>query len=200
VKSPLALLSHPLAWEVSRFGLDLAFGLYRQRIALLQQWGAPLPGGSMLDIGCGIGHYSTIATHSYLGIDQSVRYITYAKTRYGGPDRAFRAVDVAELVAEPPRFDLVLMVDFLHHLSDNQALTVLAAVRGLARGLIVSFEPVVHQDNPVGQWIIDHDRGEYIRPLPDLERLLVDGQLRLEKSQDLLLGPIKTRAILASSS
>ena len=37
-----------------------------------------------------------------------------------------------ELVADPPRFDLVLMVDFLHHLNDNQVLTVLAAVRELA--------------------------------------------------------------------
>lgn len=196
--SALAALAHPTIWELSRRGLDLAFGIYRRRMALMRKWGLPRRGESMLDLGCGIGQFSTLATGAYLGIDHSQQYIDHARGRYGGAERAFRVVDAAQLVHEGARFDLVLMVDFLHHLSDEQVLGVLGNVRRLARDRIVSFEPELYQTNPIGQWIIDHDRGDHIRPLTDLEGLLNRGGLRVVRSDELRLGPIKTGAILAT--
>ncbi len=91
----------------------------------------------------------------------------HARRRRGDERHTFRCVDASELVAEGERFDLVLMVDFLHHLPDEAAVSVLTTARELASGAVVSLEPVTEQRNRVGRWFIDHDRGEHMRPHAD---------------------------------
>lgn len=189
------LLDNPIIWESSRVGLDQIFGLYARRIRIIEQWGVLDDDTSVLDIGCGIGQYSRLATGRYLGIDMNERYIRYARARRKGPKREFRSGDVGDLLREHARFDLVLMVDFLHHLSDDQCLTVLRTAAQLANRAVLSFEPVTHQPNRIGRWIVEHDRGDYVRPLPELHALFYRSGLRVADSVKLRLGPINTRAI-----
>jgi 2-polyprenyl-3-methyl-5-hydroxy-6-metoxy-1,4-benzoquinol methylase len=196
-KRALQLLDNPLVWEVSRIGLDLTFGLYRKRLALLREWGVAGRGASVLDIGCGIGQYSSITSGRYVGVDLNDRYVTYARLRRGGENRQFISRDVCELAANGERFDAVLMVDFLHHLPDRACQDVLKAAARLSRGPVVSFEPVTAQTNPVGRWIVDHDRGDYVRNQDRLHGLFDQDGLEILESRALRLGPIQTRAILA---
>jgi SAM-dependent methyltransferase len=178
-------------------GLDLAFGLYRRRRALLARWGLLEGEPSVLDIGCGIGQYASLTNARYVGVDLNCPYVDHARRRRGDERHAFRCVDAAELVAEGERFDLVLMVDFLHHLPDDSAVKVLETARELASGTVVSLEPVTEQGNRVGRWFIEHDRGEHMRPHVALLDLFDAAGLGVETDEPLRLGPIATRAIRA---
>jgi SAM-dependent methyltransferase len=191
----VSVLDRPLVWEASRAGLDLAFGLYRRRRALLERWGLLDGEPSVLDIGCGIGQYASLTSGRYVGIDLNCPYVDHARRRRSDATHAFRCVDAAELVAEGERFDLVLMVDFLHHLSEEAAVGVLRTARELALGHVVSLEPVTEQANRVGRWFIENDRGEHMRPHRELLALFEAAGVAVEADEPLRLGPIATRAI-----
>jgi SAM-dependent methyltransferase len=190
-----SVLDRPLVWEASRVVLDLAFGLYRRRRAVLRQWGLLDGEPSVLDIGCGIGQYASLTAGRYVGVDLNSAYVEHARRRRGDGTHVFRSVDAAELVAEGERFDLVLMVDFLHHLPDEAAVSVLRTAGELTTGHVVSLEPVTEQGNRVGRWFIEHDRGEHMRPHGELLALFGAAGLAVEADDPLRLGPIATRAI-----
>jgi SAM-dependent methyltransferase len=188
------LLDNPLAWEATRRGLDLTFGLYRRRIELLRDWGFDQPEARTLDLGCGIGHYATAAHGDYLGIDLNERYVAYARHRHGSERRRFLVLDLRDLRARGEQFDYVLMVDSLHHLPSQSCIDLLGTVRTVAKN-IVSFEPVSDQPRRLGRWIIKHDRGNHVRPLRELEALFAEANCEIVESRALYLGPINTRAI-----
>jgi SAM-dependent methyltransferase len=191
----VSLLDRPLVWEASRVGLDLAFGLYRRRRDALRRWGLLDGAPSVLDIGCGIGQYASSTTGRYVGVDLNCGYIDHARRRRGDAEHSFRCVDASELVVEGERFDLVLMVDFLHHLPDEAAVSVLRTALELTTGHVVSLEPVTEQGNRVGRWFVEHDRGEHMRPHAQLLALFEAAGLAVEADEPLSLGPIATRAI-----
>jgi len=87
--------------------------------------GCPRGAPSVLDIGCGSGEYATRCAGPYLGIDLSERYIARAQRRFPEANKAFRCVDVTTLWQEQRTFDVVLLVDFLHHLPDEAAVEIL---------------------------------------------------------------------------
>lgn len=191
------LLNNPVIWEFSRIALDTAFGLYRKRIQLVQKYGLLKNNPSVIDIGCGIGQYSTITEGKYLGVDMNKRYINYAHKRHRRSNQSFRCTDVTTVLDEQSRFDLVLMADFLHHISDRQCVNLLNISSHLAKQYVINFEPITEQSNPVGRWIVEHDRGNYVRPLDKLHQLYEESQLELVESIPLMLGPISSRVIVA---
>jgi hypothetical protein len=100
-------------------------------------------------------------------------------------------------VDDGSRFDIVLMVDVLHHLSEEAGAGLLELASDLSESHIVSFEPVNDQSNPLGQWFIDHDRGRYIYSLDELHAMFEASPLTIVESIPLQLGFINSRAILA---
>lgn len=193
----LSRLDNPWAWSAVRHGLNFTFGLYRRRFRLLKAWGVLAGAPSVVDIGCGVGQYASITTGPYLGVDSCERYIAHASRRDRRlRHRQYRCVDVAELTAAGKKYNLVLMVDFLHHLPDQTAIALLRTAGRLAETHVVSFEPILEQTNPIGQWIIDHDRGDFIRPLAQLHELYDRAGLPVARSEELYLGPIRSRAVL----
>jgi SAM-dependent methyltransferase len=192
------VLDNPLIWEASRIGLDAIFGLYRRRLALLRDWGVLAESPAVLDVGCGIGQYAEITDGPYVGLDLNRRYIEHARRRRHAPNRRFDASDVTLIHRERDRFDLVIMVDFLHHLTDEQCVDVLAAPAVSESGHLASFEPISEQHNAAGGWIVRHDRGDHMRPLADLLALYERAGLEVTEDVELHLGPIGTRAILAT--
>jgi len=192
------VLQNPLVWEVSRIGLDLTFGLYRKRSRTMQNWSLLDDNPSIVDIGCGIGQYSDVTRGNYLGIDLARDFIDYAsKRRRKNPNATFVCDDAARLVDDGSRFDIVLMVDVLHHLSEVAGAGLLELAGDLSEKYIVSFEPVKDQTNPFGQWFIDHDRGRYIYAYEELIEMFENSPLTVVESIPLKLGFINSRAILA---
>src|SRR5205085_1697418 len=100
----LLVLNNPITWEVTRIGLDLIFGVYRRRVKLLHRWGLLDSNPSILDIGCGIGQYSTITKGRYLGVDLNEPYINYATQRYKRQNSTFKCMNVTQVLDENLRF------------------------------------------------------------------------------------------------
>jgi 2-polyprenyl-3-methyl-5-hydroxy-6-metoxy-1,4-benzoquinol methylase len=194
------VLDNPIVWQTTRILLNATFNLYRARINLMKQLGLLADDPSVIEIGCGIGSYSTITRGPYLGVDVNPRYIEYARRQYQRANQIFRCTDVRALLEEHAKFDLVLMVDFLHHIPDDVCAELLETGSQLANKHVVSFEPITWQPNPVGRWIVEHDRGDHVRSLEKLHRLFEESPLTMTKSVELRLGPINTRAIIARPS
>ncbi len=197
-KGKLKIFDNPWTWELIRNFLDLIFGLYKNRFRKIsKEWkiGNKL---SVLDIGCGIGQYSKITSSTYLGVDLNNRYIDYCKKKFiSENNKSFRCADVTSLLDEESKFDIVLMVDFLHHIPDEISKKILNTASLLANQYIICFEPIKEQSNFLGKLIIDNDRGEYIRSLSDLHELFKNTNCKIIESSELQTGPIKSRAILA---
>jgi 2-polyprenyl-3-methyl-5-hydroxy-6-metoxy-1,4-benzoquinol methylase len=194
----IGLLDNPFLWRSSRWGLNVLFGLYRHRLQLMKTWGVLEDSPSILDIGCGIGHYAQATEGKYLGIDLSERYIQCARKRFPQASKEFRCIDVTTLWQEQARHDIVLLVDLLHHLADRDCIKLLQMCGQLASRHLVSFEPVTEQTNAVGRWIIKNDRGNYIRRLERLRGLFMEAGLPIVQSVELYLGPIRTQAMLVA--
>src|SRR5262249_31850277 len=143
------VLDYQWLWCSFRRLIDLAWGHYRKRFLLLESWGVTGEGLSVLDVGCGSGDYAAGFRGPYTGIDLNPRYITAAGRR--PPGKLFRCADVAALADERRTYDVVVLVDFLHHFPDRTATEILAGAARLARRQVVSLEPVSAQTNPVGR-------------------------------------------------
>lgn len=87
----------------------------------------------VLDVGCGpgtfIGNY--LDGIDALGVDLSAAQIAYAGEAYGTPGHRFTAQSVAALGMAGERFDAVTMIELIEHLPADDAVRLLADVRGL---------------------------------------------------------------------
>lgn len=195
-------MDNPAVWEMSRLVLDHAFGLYRKRMQFMHDRGMLRDNPSIIDIGCGIGQYSGITKGAYLGVDLNGRYIEYARKRNCRANRSFRCVDVAAVAEERTGFDLVLMVDILHHISDEQCGELLSSVSRIARKYIVSFEPIPPSAHCsiVEQALARCERGKYMRPADELQRLFRQARLVVTETAALRFGPIGSQAIVVDIS
>lgn len=134
-------------WEVA--AAKLYRGLFVDLPALADHLAAVTDAKRILEVGCGDGAVAEELTRAfphadYLGIDVAE---TAGRLYRGDPDRArFRAVTVADFQAEDPEpFDLVCLVDVLHHIRPEFRAGVLACAAALTA--------------PEGHLIIkDHDR------------------------------------------
>ena len=146
--------------------LQKALGADRVRYRCLDE--AELkPGERVLDVGCGPAYYlDRLPEVDYHGFDTSPAYIAYARRRYGNRGQ-FRCEVLTEAhLATLPRFDAVLLLGVLHHLSDAECATLLdLAARGLAEGgRVVSVDPTRHPgQGRISRWMSGNDRGEYVR-------------------------------------
>lgn len=100
---------------------------YSQLLAL-RRWLDIAPGTKVLDVGCGVGRWSTLLASRggiVTGVDLSPTMIAEAKRRAAGKgvsDRCrFLVQDLARLDAND-RFDLIIGVTVLQHILDPQAL------------------------------------------------------------------------------
>ena len=81
---------------------------------------APLPSGaaSVLDIGYGLGHYARLCRlagfHSYVGLD-----LAAPPGPSLGPDYTYRKADIGAPLELGRKFDLVLLIDVLFHVTDD---------------------------------------------------------------------------------
>ncbi|MFF5368466.1 class I SAM-dependent methyltransferase [Streptomyces sp. NPDC013187] len=151
----------------------------------LRDW---LPGraGDVLDLGCGTGSLSLLASeqgHHVTGVDLSPAMVTLAREKLAGRDAVFLVGDAAAPPVGEQRFDAVLVRHVLWALSDPAR--ALRHWRGLLRpgGRLVLVEGVWGSTEPVGI------------PAERLTGLLapIAGQVRVQRlSDDPLLwgGPV----------
>lgn len=122
----------------------------------------------VLDIGCGPASILNKVgiDISYTGIDSNPRYITLATQRFGEFAK-FLLIDVDELATRfSEKFNKILILGTLHHLSDAEVQKVLMVARGLLTddGVLITHDPVRSQKQHfISKLLMNLDRGKFIR-------------------------------------
>ncbi|BDG04284.1 class I SAM-dependent methyltransferase [Anaeromyxobacter oryzae] len=129
----------------------------------------------VLDVGCGPGTNTAFFPHAeYVGIDINPRYVAWARRRHG---REFVVADICthEFPADHG-FDFVLVNSFLHHVNDDEARRILAAVaRTLAPGGAAHvLDLVLPEGRSAARWLATHDRGKFARSLARWRELFAE--------------------------
>ena len=126
----------------------------------------------VLDVGCGPGTNAKYFAHcDYVGVDLNERYIQDARGRYG---REFIVVDARNYTAPPgEQFDFILINSFLHHLNNQDVLSILSHLQTLLTddGHIHILELVMPGELSVARLLAKWDRGKFARPLGDWKKI-----------------------------
>lgn len=175
------LLDNVALWNVFRKLLDLFFGMYRNSQAIMRQFGIG-PSFSILDIGCGTGQYSQFTTADYLGLDLDCRYIAFAQRKFGTDRKRFLCQDLATVDFTGRTFDVVLLVNLLHHVDDAGVRQMLEILSRVTTKYLVAFDPVMQsRGNYLGRFLTTHDRGRHIRSVA-AEQQLIDEFFTIERT------------------
>jgi ubiquinone/menaquinone biosynthesis C-methylase UbiE len=105
----------------------------------------PEPGIKMLDVGCGPANIlSYLPPVDYTGIDLNEKHIVFARQTYGNRGRFLVGNAADNLKQEERNFDLINVSALLHHLADEEALSLFNSLKRLLRpaGRIVTIDNV----------------------------------------------------------
>lgn len=126
-----------------------------------------ISGQKILDIGCGPADVlSRLKNVTYVGVDPNNRYISLAKKKYGTKGE-FYCISAGLLPNfKNEKFDRVLFLGVLHHLSDDEITQLIPKVKSLLTetGRVITHDPVrLVKQKRVSKILMDLDRGKYIR-------------------------------------
>ncbi|MEI6095509.1 MAG: class I SAM-dependent methyltransferase [Gammaproteobacteria bacterium] len=121
----------------------------------------------VLDIGCGT---STILRYLpqvyYLGIDSNPKYILKARNFFGeSGDFQCKSVDDFN-IESTQKFDRILLIGVLHHLTDEQILSLMLKIKDLlsVEGQLITYDGVLlPKQNPIARLLLKIDRGRHVR-------------------------------------
>ncbi len=147
---------------------------------------AGIPHKRVVDIACGTGDVSRAvrADVEYVGIDISESFIAYAESRYGGPQRKFMVMDVANIRLPRKSFDLAMLVSVIHHFNDQEVIQMFMQASELTTDYILVIDAIPRR-NLISRLFYALDRGAHFRTLGDQRSLVNDTkylQLVLEDS------------------
>lgn len=140
----------------------------------------------VLDVGCGTGvaleYLNSFA--SYEGIDTDPVAIDFANQAHGARrNTSFKCQlcttdDVARI--QPSR---VLLCGLLHHITNDEALTLFAALKASPRlSRIVTSDIVFLEGSTISNFFASLDRGKFCRTRPEYEELVARAGLRVVES------------------
>lgn len=183
------VLENPFIWDLSRYFLDSVIGLYKKRIQLLKDLDIFKVNPSVLDVGCGTGLFAEVTRGYYVGIDSNIRSINRAKSKRYKDEKIFRCVDLNTLQNEKTKFDVVLIVDVLHHLDSQECIKLFKAAAKITNKYIVSFDVVLKDKmSALEKWFLKHDKGKNFCYLEEFNKMFRDGGLKIIEYADVPLG------------
>ncbi len=129
------------------------------------------PEESVIDVGCGVGDFSTVVPGSYEGYDLNERFIQYAQKKFGNGNKSFHFKDVLAL-PETQLYDKGVVVNIMHHFTDEELKILLARLRKLVTNYFVIVDADWNSSNRFQRWLLNKDQGSHFRDRKDLQALL----------------------------
>ena len=176
------------------------FGAKKGALWLSKNFFKVQSGAKIIDIGCGPGSllksYKNIFPKNidYHGIDPSKDYILSAKREFGHSAKFYHGTtDNFINNAGFSNSDLILCCGVLHHIDDNQVLSLFNFVHSNLKtngGRFLAIEPVhLLKETFISKWIMNLDRGLYIRKEQEWKELLNNSNLNY--TTNIITGLIK---------
>lgn len=154
------MMGHPFVYDVIRplavGGVDLS-PLYNQ---------IRNPDAVILDVGCGTGSALRYLRQfrSYLGMDTDPVAIEHARSRYASERVSFSTQICTPDDVRRLQPSVVVLAGVLHHLTDDEALSLLSALRESSRlEQVLTADIVFLPGHPVGNLLASLDRGRFCR-------------------------------------
>jgi SAM-dependent methyltransferase len=143
-------------------------GVKRRTRDLIDQYIKPDSSTMILDIGCGRGEFAKdLYPSPYVGIDNNPAYIATAQRKFGKYGK-FVVGDVSDAKKYASTNDptTVLLIGVIHHLSHDQATSLLSDISDLlgAGGRVITVDPVFTPEQSLSARLLAaSDRGRYVR-------------------------------------
>ncbi len=156
------LLENPWISKIQRHSLDgfKVTGLSRILKKISYQ--------SLLDVGCGLGEYSHLKRGKFVGVDNSLPRVKFAKRIY--PSCHFLQGDAVNLPFKDNSFDAVLLANTAHHLSDDQFRDGFLKLLKITRKYFIFDDCVLWDEQPkISKFFYSLDRGTMFRHSRDYE-------------------------------
>lgn len=159
-------------WLLSRTTINGLTGLYNERYSLIANSGYISSSDSVMDIACGIGQYSKIKCKNYIGVDFNKSYIDYAEQNNKRTSIKFLHSNAFNLDFSQ-KMDIILIVDFIHHLKDEEVIDLFSKLKKMTNKYLMVLEPVLDDvTSPITKFTYSCDEGKYIRSSKDIDILL----------------------------
>ena len=130
---------------------------------------------SVLDVGCGTGDFfeAVPTTVNYLGIDINKQFILFARSHYGSKNNQFITQDLtSNQFSLKQKFDAVLLISMLHHLSDIELETILSKIKKITTKVVIIADIIPEPPGPLRKLMVKMDQGKYIRKSGDKLKIL----------------------------
>ena len=121
----------------------------------------------VLDIGCGPAEIlDTLPEIKYYGFDINPIYINSAKKKYENKGKFFCKKFTNKNTKYLPKFDHVLLLGVLHHLSDQEINKLMPNIKKVLKrkGNIITLDNIfINKQNFIAKFLIQMDKGENVR-------------------------------------
>ena len=121
----------------------------------------------VLDIGCGPAEIlDTLPEIKYYGFDINPIYINSAKRKYENKGKFFCKKFTNKNTKYLPKFDHVLLLGVLHHLSDQEINKLMPNIKKVLKrkGNIITLDNIfINKQNFIAKFLIQMDKGENVR-------------------------------------
>lgn len=131
----------------------------------------PVEGKKILDVACGTHTFSDWIYGNYTGVDTNQDILEVNVDKY--PRKVFKVMDARKLKFKKNSFDIVLVMNLLHHLNDEDAIKVLKEAKRVAKEKIVVIDNVIPCSFIKGFFML-MDEGKFIRTELEEQRLVED--------------------------
>jgi ubiquinone/menaquinone biosynthesis C-methylase UbiE len=163
------IFDHPLIFDLVREFMDPSENSIRQILKRRKS-----DETRILDIGCGTGRLLVLASDSsvnWVGIDLDEHFLSYLNSK--SPENASLALMSADhLGFRDSHFDIAIMLDVTHHLSDPQVVATLCQAKRIADKRVLVIDQVKVTGSVVRDLFYKLDRGAYIRTFSELKELM----------------------------
>lgn len=164
---------------------------------------AVTPGDRLIDLGCGNGRLlEQLPAVDYVGVDPSEAYIAAAVENFGERG-TFRVGTAEDLDPTDGQFDVAVARGVLHHLDDDQVISLAAAAANVLRpgGRLVTLDPcMLANQRRVAREFASRDRGQNVREPEEYRALVAEvfEEVSVVEYHDLLRIPYDHAALVAT--
>lgn len=174
----MRLLSNPYFFQLS---ISLTSNLKKYRDIISKELKSSYSGRT-LDICCGTGNIASCVEGEYIGFDLNLEYINFAINRFkNDTQKKFLVSNINDFGFKLDYFDNVLLVNALHHFSDDDASSLLDDINKTAKRTIIITDPAIETKNTISKFLFILDRGVFIRSYEE-QKYLISQKLNIVKN------------------